>query len=114
MAGGATAHQRRIALPDRPGTTIALGWDWPLASFFAIVQTEGPEPELDDPTTHLWAGADGVGTLPTIDALQEAIKVWYRLSDEDQSYLQARHDQNPATLTLFTAMIGELGGGANP
>lgn len=109
MAVDATAPQRRVPLPERPGTTIALGWDSPLASFFGIVQTEGHDPELDDPKTHLWVGADGVGDLPSIDALQEAIKDWYTLSDEDRSYLQARQEGNPATNNLFTAMISELG-----
>jgi hypothetical protein len=79
---------------------IVVGWDSPLASFFAevtdlnvgaaIVRGECSEEEVD--ATILWVGTT-LGELPTLEQLQTAIAPFAILSTDIVEQLQSDHDQ---------------------
>jgi hypothetical protein len=79
---------------------IVVGWDSPLASFFAevidqnleaaIAQGECSEEEVDP--TLLWVGAIP-GEIPTLEQLQAAIAPFAVLSNDTIEQLQADYDQ---------------------
>jgi hypothetical protein len=86
---------RRIDGCDIPANTtgVRLGWDPPLKTFFAIVQTERANPEQEDPITHLWVGTTQ-GELTTVDALQAAITTWLTLPTDLHAQLVEDQHQN--------------------
>jgi hypothetical protein len=79
---------------------IVVGWDSPLASFFAevtdlnveatIERGECSEEEVD--ATILWVGTK-LGELPTLEHLQAAIAPFALLSADIVEQLQSDHDQ---------------------
>lgn len=59
--------------PDRRRTVV--GWDAPLASFFAqAIDPPLSGDELDDEEIAFWFGADDYGEIPTLDALRTLLQ----------------------------------------
>lgn len=84
----------------QPEHRIVVGWDSPLASFFAEVtdlnveaaveRGECSEEEVD--ATILWVGTT-LGELPTLEHLRSAITPFAILSTDIVEHLQSDYDQ---------------------
>lgn len=92
---------------------VVVGWDPPLATFFALVQ-DLRAPEDDDPSVH-WAGWN-TGELPTVERLAESVAPYAEIPMEMRLRLAAdriantgfpREESVRSTAALSAAEIKE-------
>lgn len=83
-----------------PSTTVIVGWDNPLTTFFAQVwETEPGAVHYEDGDLLLWAGA-AFDELPSTEALAEVLAAHVRLPDGLRHRLEC--DRTNAILGLPT------------
>lgn len=82
---------RRHALPHAPGVEVVVGWDPPLATFFAQVIRQGPAAAADDEEDDdvlLWVGT-APGDIAEPEGLRGPLAPWAELDDATVAALRA-------------------------
>ncbi|WP_372395327.1 hypothetical protein ABMY26_07395 (plasmid) [Azospirillum sp. HJ39] len=86
-----------------PGTTVHVGWDNPLQTFFAHVQKAGRK-ATDEPQTVLWIGTEPSECLDVQD-LQEHILPWAKLPPGTAAELERQRDKARGPTQLQAQML---------
>lgn len=86
-----------------PGTTVHVGWDNPLQTFFAQVQKVGSK-ATDDPQTVLWIGTEPSECLDIQD-LKEHIQGWADLPPGTAAELERQRDKARVPTRLQAQML---------